>query len=363
MKQSLILNDYKTEFIFSLLRWIFLIAVVFLFYHPELSALLQFEKYSFHVLLVIGLIYMTVTQIALYKLAKEKSINTWILHLGILFDYMALIWLVALTDGANSPLFPIAFLIIMHATIYWSIRGALLSTFAILIGFTLVVLLKGQFSDIHASFHYYLNIGFLLIVGLFGALITYRERTHLREKKEFHELVVKDYLTGLFNHRTFQQELKKVIASRKSFYLCMTDIDYFKEINDKFGHVSGDEVLKEIGNILSSTIPTKSGLAFRYGGEEFALIIQDSSEEKVKKMILAIYQELSNVSLVQNGEIYRVTMSFGVSKHRNEDAGDIVKKADELLYVAKHQGRNRAIFDDHSVLVNRNNLLVETIAK
>jgi diguanylate cyclase len=352
MKQSLFLNDFKTELIFSLLRWLFLIVVLLLFYHPVFSELLRFEDKTFHFLLAISIIYMTLAQIALYKLFKNPMMSKIILHGGIVFDYIALIWLVFLTDGSNSPLFPIAYLIIMHATIYWAIRGTMISTLSLAAGFTLVVFLKGQFSDMLSSLYFFLNLGFLIIVGLLGGLLTLRERAHLREKKEFHDLVVKDYLTGLFNHRTFQQELKSHIIKRKPFYLCMADIDHFKLINDTYGHVTGDYVLKEIGEILERTIPPKYGYAFRYGGEEFAIIIKHCSENTIKQLVSDIYVELNKKKFHEGTDKFEITMSFGVSKHLNEESGTFVKKTDELLYMAKKTGRNRAVFDDGRVLVN-----------
>ena len=204
MKLSLYMDDRETEKIFSYLRWIFLLVGILVFYFPPLADRLNFTKETFPLLLAIGFVYMTVAQVALIKMSAGNEYFNILTKAGIIFDYIALMWLLALTNGVISPLFPIAYLVVMHATIYWRTKGAILSSISLTIGYTTIFAFQAQF-DFHTTFVFILNLVFIWIIGVFGSLIVIRERKHLKQKEIFHELMFTDYLTGLYNHRHFQR--------------------------------------------------------------------------------------------------------------------------------------------------------------
>ncbi|KGM44991.1 hypothetical protein NP83_08455 [Neobacillus niacini] len=112
-----------------------------------------------------------------------------------------------------------------------------------------------------------LNVTFLIVIGFLGALIVNRERNHQKLQYIYKDLVVRDYLTGLYNHRHFQESLKNSLSdtNKKEMSVVLADIDNFKMINDQHGHVVGDKVLMKIGEILQNTIPPSLGRSFRYG--------------------------------------------------------------------------------------------------
>ncbi|WP_170169082.1 GGDEF domain-containing protein [Mesobacillus subterraneus] len=343
MKLSLYMDDRETEKIFSYLRWIFLLVGILVFYFPPLADRLNFTKETFPILLAIGFIYMAVTQVALIKMSAGNEYFNVLTKSGIVFDYIALMWLLALTDGVMSPLFPIAYLVVMHATIYWRTKGAILSSVSLTIGYTTIFGLQAQF-DFHTTFVFIINLLFIWIIGVFGSLIVIRERKHLRQKEIFHELMFTDYLTGLYNHRHFQEQLRLMTSSKQSFLLVMGDIDHFKQINDQFGHLAGDEILRRIGGIFQELADEYDAQAFRYGGEEFAFLLPTMDEIRQIAFFDDLYARLDAERYTD--EDIRITMSFGIAASRGKALPDkLLGFTDQLLYSAKAGGKNQAKFE------------------
>jgi diguanylate cyclase (GGDEF)-like protein len=155
------------------------------------------------------------------------------------------------------------------------------------------------------------------------------------------QLAATDGLTGLANHRAFQEELAHLVArvkrDGKPLSVLLLDVDYFKKYNDSFGHPAGDEVLKTIAQILKQTI-RQSDLAARYGGEEFAILLYDADAETA-----AIVAERSRAAIAAHEFPHReVTVSVGVAVHVvGEEGAVLVQRTDTALYQSKHNGRNR----------------------
>ncbi|RSK26163.1 GGDEF domain-containing protein [Bacillus sp. HMF5848] len=347
MNNVKIITDSKTEFIFSLLRWLFLLMATSLFYIEPLASQIELKKEPFPVLLTLGILYMTVSQIGIWQMNKSRKFAQFIMRAGIVFDYIALIWLLLLTGGVHSPLFPISFLFVMHATIYWKLYGAIFSVLVTLVGYTVILFIQGG-NVLVDSFNFAINSMFLLIVGVFGALLAYRERSHFHDKLVYRDLMLQDFLTGLQNHRSFQEQLKTKLKNKNSFTLILGDIDFFKEFNDKYGHITGDEVLCRVAAVLSAKAEEEKGVAFRYGGEEFAVLLPKQSDPII--YIESVYKGLYETC---DDERFRVTMSFGVvTKQAMDDGEDMLDRVDKLLYEAKRTGRNKALFADGSVKYN-----------
>ncbi|UCG79497.1 MAG: diguanylate cyclase [Nitrospirota bacterium] len=161
------------------------------------------------------------------------------------------------------------------------------------------------------------------------------------------ELSIRDSLTGLNNHRYFQEALSiEIIRSRRyehHFSLIMIDIDHFKKYNDTYGHPAGDVLLKEISNIFKERI-RKSDLAARYGGEEFVLILPETSKQNAISVAENIREQVEqHVFSGSNAQPEsRVTVSIGVAgfPEDGDNASALIKYADDSLYKAKAQGRN-----------------------
>lgn len=166
-------------------------------------------------------------------------------------------------------------------------------------------------------------------------------------QNKLREMAMKDGLTGLYNHtliiELFQKQLEKKKKNNENISFIMLDIDYFKKINDKFGHPFGDRVLREISNILLDTVSTVD-IVGRYGGEEFSIISCESSYEDLFELCEKIRKNIENMDFVINDNIIKVTVSIGAFfKNSNMDINstEMIKKADEALYSAKENGRNK----------------------
>lgn len=155
----------------------------------------------------------------------------------------------------------------------------------------------------------------------------------------------RDPLTRLFNRRyldtVLRHETECSLQKNLTFGLVMLDIDYFKNINDTFGHDNGDEVLTQLANILSHEVRA-GDFVFRLGGEEFLIILSDISEKLLEKIANKIRLEVGNTTIMlKNGQDLLVTVSAGVAIHDGHpDFQRTLKKADEALYEAKRNGRN-----------------------
>ncbi|MFS2160185.1 diguanylate cyclase [Pseudomonas sp. Pseusp122] len=151
-----------------------------------------------------------------------------------------------------------------------------------------------------------------------------------------------DPLTGLYNRRAAEHALERQInmaqVSGKSFSLIIGDIDHFKSINDQYGHPAGDDVLKNVANILIHRI-RKRDIAVRWGGEEFVVLAPDSSLQQASELAERIRKGVESLALEG---IDSVTISLGVAELANgETSASLIQRADSALYQAKRSGRNR----------------------
>lgn len=161
-------------------------------------------------------------------------------------------------------------------------------------------------------------------------------------------LATRDGLTGLRNHREFQQilndEITRSIRYNDPLALVICDIDFFKKLNDTWGHQFGDLVLKGISSNLESCIRDSIDTAARYGGEEFALILVKTDAKNAQETTERIRAHIAGlVFKAPGGEDVHVTMSFGIAVYRQhaKQIDELIKKADKALYRAKDGGRNR----------------------
>lgn len=162
------------------------------------------------------------------------------------------------------------------------------------------------------------------------------------------ELVNKDGLTGVFNHRYFHETLKEKIAlsekEKKPISLIFVDIDYFKHYNDLYGHQKGDEVLRTIGKILRENL-RENDVPARYGGEEFATILPNTTEEEALVLADKIRKVIESTKFYgeENQPKGVLTASMGISIYPDKAKNDIelIKSADDALYRAKFFNKNR----------------------
>ena len=163
-------------------------------------------------------------------------------------------------------------------------------------------------------------------------------------------LLFRDHLTGLFNRRFIDERLQVDIINNSihkgTLSLIMADIDLFKVINDTYGHLAGDFILKEISNILSSCVRTDKDWVARYGGEEFLVCFPVTKEGKAMEIAERMRKKIENAVFEFKGVKIKLTTSFGVHTLLHDvdcDLESAINYADKNLYKAKQSGRNMVI--------------------
>ena len=165
--------------------------------------------------------------------------------------------------------------------------------------------------------------------------------------KELDKLAREDALTKIYNRRHFDQKFSEEITRAKRYKhpltLAISDIDFFKRINDNFSHQIGDEVLIAIANIFKTSI-RQSDIVARYGGEEFVLLFPETDKQNASLACEKIRRNVENYDWHKISDGLKVTISLGMSELNSfENADQIIKVADENLYTAKHNGRNQVV--------------------
>jgi two-component system, cell cycle response regulator len=209
--------------------------------------------------------------------------------------------------------------------------------------FTMIVFRKittGAVDNLTLAIVAVLFVGILLRQYLFVA-----DRATLAEqlRQALHEqsrLAVVDELTGLYNRRYLTERMAEHGADAEPVSLLVVDLDHFKRVNDTFGHVAGDAVLREsagrIGSICRST-----DVVARYGGEEFVVLMPDTDEAEAVRLAERIRSVLRDTPVVHSAGTISISASIGVATHRGSDVHRLLERADRALYRAKDEGRDR----------------------
>jgi diguanylate cyclase (GGDEF)-like protein len=198
-------------------------------------------------------------------------------------------------------------------------------------------------------------------VGIFTALVVYAARSttlqgrYIRVQRELHEardrleqMALTDALTNTANRRRFDDALalewNRAIRNRHPLALLLVDIDYFKMLNDRYGHPAGDRCLVSVALALQSALPRSGDLLARYGGEEFAAILP-ATDEAGACLVASTMQEAVRSLKIRNesstGLFVTVSVGVAVFESPQADAAEIIEAADQALYRAKQSGRNR----------------------
>ncbi|MDA1016370.1 MAG: sensor domain-containing diguanylate cyclase [Planctomycetota bacterium] len=188
------------------------------------------------------------------------------------------------------------------------------------------------------------SLHLLHVLATFSALAL--KNAHLFCRIE--NMARRDGLTGLFNHAAFYLQLRELLVetslARRPLSLIMSDIDRFKNFNDAHGHQAGDQVLREVARVWNAVAP-ESAIVARYGGEEFVCALPDTDLESAAELAELLRSTMEQHHIDRYGQALNVTGSFGVATVSPDAASteELIRRADEALYVAKAEGRNQVV--------------------
>jgi diguanylate cyclase len=198
-------------------------------------------------------------------------------------------------------------------------------------------------------------VAFILVLATSSAMggFIYGLRMKLRDRNAklkqavatIEELVSLDSLTGIYNRRhlfkILNQETNRCGRSQNTFCLCIMDIDHFKQVNDTYGHLAGDAVLRQMADNVAGELRSIDCFG-RYGGEEFLMVLPQTSLEGALIKAERVRQQIEALEFPKVAGNFRITVSIGVAEHQEgESVDDTLARADQCLYAAKAAGRNQ----------------------
>ena len=177
-----------------------------------------------------------------------------------------------------------------------------------------------------------------------------RNSVEARYHEEIYQLATHDTLTELYNRRHFvemaDKEIARAVRHRRPLALCIIDVDLFKPVNDRHGHIAGDEVLRQIADRLRQHVRSED-MAARIGGEEFAVLLQECGAEAASGFAERLREAVATTAFAPGGEPRRITVSIGIAAlgFGRDSRSTLMAAADAALYRAKNAGRNRVCVD------------------
>jgi len=294
--------------------------------------------------LIYGIVSFAMPTFLVWKQRLDKLIMYWVTLVFALYGYLA---------QPSVLLYMWTFLYVVFLSLYFDYRPVILMGIANII-YTIYFVYKNDATLFLAATNnpirvmlsligiHLLVTSLLIMQSYFGSRL--RSNSLLMER-----LSKTDALTGLFNHKMFyeylEQTLRELSAELVSnVHLAMIDIDNFKQINDSFGHATGDLIVRRVAEAIRSN-KTSSDFVARYGGEEFAIIFRDKTLQQACKIAENIRLELEKLHHPEIGH-QPVTISIGLKQASPEmSKSELFERADELMYSAKRQGKNRTIVE------------------
>ena len=226
-----------------------------------------------------------------------------------------------------------------------SVSVASLKVFILIVLYTFLTLIFMHYMNLWAP----LVLPIVFSIGTITASYAIKYIITSRDYEHTYKLAVTDALTDMYNHRYFQEQMKLNIDNSKRyntpFSLIMIDIDFFKKFNDKYGHQSGDAVLRQVAGTIKKNIRS-TDIPCRYGGEEMAVILTNTDKEAATTVAFKICEAVRQREFeLATGDWTHVTISLGVATMPNnaDSVQGLIEYADKCLYIAKENGRNQVV--------------------
>jgi diguanylate cyclase (GGDEF)-like protein len=337
------INNVNTELTIVKARWF---VIAFLFLYNNIMHLAGWPVSLVNGLLAVASIYNS--GIGLY-IKRTRSASRRPTSLYLFCDIAAVALALFFTNGVHSPLLFLWYLTLFAAGVRLGYWRSLFLQVPMGVFYTLLLM---RDSDIFG--HEFMN---RLILGLFsitatalyGAIFSRERQYTVQRLDSYHRESITDRLTGLFNYAYFMDELKReharAIRTRGHFSLIIYDIDFFKHVNDTYGHEKGNVLLKKIADILQANARQMDTVA-RYGGEEFVVLMplsngkeREIAERTRKKIESEEFTEIAERPL-------KITISGGICTYPRDakTIDELLDKADRGLYQAKTCGRNKTSY-------------------
>lgn len=281
------------------------------------------------------------------KLARVRNLTPWI-YLYLLPTYSFLIYIIVMPDASVSAfvwvyMIPLmAYLLLGKSAGFWvTVPFAVVAIAAYLIKHT------GQFQGAG-----WIDIGNAVLCGLLIMLFVHvYEARRAAAQRQLRELAETDGLTGVANRSSFQRELDESIAQAErsggNLVLVLLDLDYFKKVNDRWGHEAGDQALCHVCACISKRLRRTDMLA-RLGGEEFAILLRGAGSEETRSVVEGFRAQIESNPLRYGEHEIPLSATFGMAEWPADglDGDQLYRCADRRLYRGKHLGRNQLVFHD-----------------
>jgi len=266
-------------------------------------------------------------------------------------------------SGGSNNTGPLWIVLVPPVMMFFSgLKGGLRNTLLFTLCYCLLVFYPDNaLVQVHYSDEFKTRL--LLTLLTLTVLSGYYEHSRFQAFLQIRELSAKfeqqahiDPLTQIANRRAMMKQLKgeysRATRHQESMCLLLLDVDHFKRINDIYGHHIGDEVLKSISQLFVNRL-RKQDVISRWGGEEFLILLPQTTEQDAIEVAEAIRQQVEEFTLEQAGKKVAITVSIGVwAVDVEESIDEAIQQADKLLYLAKHQGRNRVIATEGKPSIN-----------
>ena len=337
--------------VFVLLRWLYLLMSVY--FAVFFFLMLWGGPHQFSFLAVAALGAMIALFLFTYRLRTKYNL--------IIYAIVQLLWVLAFVYLYGWDCGVQHFIFTLLVVIYFAVYDAIplkigCTVFLFLMRFAMfsycrlfepLIFLPNSFTilmQIYNSMFLFLTFG--LICGMFSSNIESAEKKRVQYNNELKKQASTDPLTGIWNRRTMQTYMEKYCEQNKeaSFVVAMGDIDYFKRINDQWGHDCGDAVLKGLTELFRERLLSKGSFS-RWGGEEFMFLFPDMNGDEAYTLISDLLIQVQRHPFLWNGEEIYVTMTFGMEEYGfSSDISAMIRAVDEKLYIGKENGRNRIVF-------------------
>lgn len=342
-----------------------LFSIIILKYFRNSSSLVKQRILTYF--FIIYILYVLVQFIIfIRKVYFKNSINKIYPNIFLAcIDGMFLIVFFSLFPNYYQVLFHLFYIYIILQTMRFHNKNS--SIFSTYISILYIILVIKQNPKLLISFEVFINIFFFYLISYILSSIL-KEFNHIESQLEYmykeianknillQSIASKDYLTNMYNHRSFYDILDNTMKSSEKdnlpFCLALLDIDDFKLVNDTLGHLAGDMVLKELSSIIQNKTRNQD-IAARYGGEEFAIIFPNTCLKEAKKICEKIRQLIENHTFSIEDKKVKITISGGIGEVIVSETlvkeQALVKYVDKLLYEAKNNGKNQIKYNSNTI--------------